>query len=64
MTDISKSSNTATTQQIALPDWDATEINRRLEENAKFLHEWSTLLDKTGNFGSCSVRLCSWFPGI
>jgi hypothetical protein len=36
------------TVQIALPDWDANEISRKLEENTRYLAEWTDLLDKNG----------------
>lgn len=47
------------TAQIALPDWDADEISRKLEENTRYLAEWTELLDKNGfkKFEIYTIRL-------
>ncbi len=35
---------------VTIPDWTSAEVDKKMEENTKYLLEWTTLLDKTGNY--------------
>eukprot|EP00600_Ochromonadales_sp_CCMP1393_P018094 CAMPEP_0175031552 /NCGR_PEP_ID=MMETSP0005-20121125/20883_1 /TAXON_ID=420556 /ORGANISM="Ochromonas sp., Strain CCMP1393" /LENGTH=218 /DNA_ID=CAMNT_0016291823 /DNA_START=60 /DNA_END=713 /DNA_ORIENTATION=- len=39
----------------AVPQWNSSEINARLEENEKLLKEWEELIQRTGSPGSTSI---------